>query len=95
MKSMLILGGDHIDMIAKKLEGEGFKKVIHVNGRKKRMIQTAIPRNVDLILVLTDCIGHNLTSVMKRKAQEKGIPICFSKQSWCSISKKIHHETIK
>ncbi len=32
---MLIIGGDHLGQITKKLEGEGFKEVIHLNGRKK------------------------------------------------------------
>ena len=89
MKSMLVFGGDHLGTITKKLEGEGFREVIHVNGRKKTMVRREIPKKVDLILVLTDCINHNLSGAIKRRAQEQGVPICFSKRSWCSIYEEI------
>jgi hypothetical protein len=89
MKSLLVIGGDRIGTILKNLEGEGFGEVIHLNGRKKKMVRTDIPRKVDLILVLTDFINHNLTGSIKRKAQESGIPICFSKRSWCFIREEI------
>lgn len=90
MKSMLIIGGDQLGIITKKLEGEGFKEVIHLNGRKKQMIRKEIPKNINFILVLTDFINHNLSAIIKRKAQEQGIPICFSKRSWSCIHQKIH-----
>jgi hypothetical protein len=89
MKSMLIIGGDRLGSIIKNLEGEGFNEVIHLSGRKKQFVRKDIPRKVDLILVLTDFINHNLSAVIKRKAQELGIPICFSKRSWCFIHEEI------
>ncbi|MEH7255259.1 DUF2325 domain-containing protein [Neobacillus niacini] len=86
---MLIIGGDRLGSIIKNLEGEGFNDVIHLNGRKKQFVRKDIPRKVDLILVLTDFINHNLTATIKRKAHEHGIPICFSKRSWCFIHAEI------
>lgn len=85
MKSLLIIGGDKLGNIPKKLEEEGFKEVIHLHGRNTQMTRKEIPRNVDLILVLTDYINHNISKGIKRKAQKKEIPICFSKRSWSSI----------
>ncbi|MBB6444242.1 DUF2325 domain-containing protein [Bacillus benzoevorans] len=90
MRSMMIIGGDHLGQITKKLEGEGFKEVIHVSGRKAQMVKRDIPQKVDIILVLTDFINHNLSGVIKRKAQEQGIPIRFSKRSWSSIYHELH-----
>jgi hypothetical protein len=95
MKSLLIIGGDRIGNILKNLKEEGFREVIHINGRKKKMVHTDIPRKVDLILVLTDFINHNLTGAIKRKAQENGIPIRFSKRSWCLIHEEINRSQIK
>jgi hypothetical protein len=92
MKSMLIVGGDHLGKIKKKLELEGFVEVIHLDGRKKQIMKR-IPKQVDLVLILTDYINHNLSGVIKRKAQEQGIPICFSKRSWCSIYAGIQNNT--
>ena len=85
MQSLLVVGGDKIGNITKKLEQEGFKEVIHLDGRNTQMTRREIPRKVDLILVLTDHINHNLSIAIKRKAQKQEIPIRFSKRSWCSI----------
>ncbi|MGE7759094.1 DUF2325 domain-containing protein [Peribacillus sp. NPDC097895] len=85
MQSLLVVGGDKLGNITKKLEQEGYKEVIHLNGRNTRMTRKEIPRKIDLILVLTDYINHNLSIVIKRKAQKQEIPIRFSKRSWCSI----------
>lgn len=93
MKSLLIIGGDHLGKIKQKLEGEGFNEVIHINGRKTQMVRKGIPSHVDLILVLTDFINHNLSGAIKRKAQEKGIPIRFSKRSWSAIYEEIQNIT--
>ncbi|MDF2903308.1 MAG: hypothetical protein K0S25_946 [Bacillus sp. (in: firmicutes)] len=87
---MLIIGGDHLGKITQKLEGEGFNEVTHLNCRKKKMIRKGIPGKFDLILVLTDFISHSDSGAIKRKAQDQGIPICFSKRSWCSIYQEIH-----
>ena len=89
MQSVLVVGGDKLGNITKKLEYEGFKQVIHLNGRKVQMTRRDIPSKVDLILVLTDYINHNLSTTIKRKAQEREIPVCYSKRSWCSISREL------
>ncbi|MGE7683242.1 hypothetical protein [Peribacillus simplex] len=34
---MLVVGGDKLGNITKKLEQEGFKEVIHLNGRNTQM----------------------------------------------------------
>ncbi|HWO98487.1 MAG TPA: DUF2325 domain-containing protein [Bacillus sp. (in: firmicutes)] len=89
MKSLLVVGGDKLGNIPEKLEQQGFKEVIHLNGRKSRMVQMNIPRKVEVILILTDSVNHNLSNVIKKKAQEKSIPICYSKRSWYSINKEV------
>lgn len=58
MKSLLVVGGDKLGNITEKLEQQGFREVIHLTGRKSRMVQTNIPRKVDAILVLTDYVNH-------------------------------------
>ncbi|TWI54044.1 DUF2325 domain-containing protein [Halalkalibacter nanhaiisediminis] len=89
MTSMLIVGADRLGSIPKKLEEMGFDDITHVNGRKVQMVKKEIPSHIDLILVLTDFINHNLTSVLKKKAMEQEIPICYAKRSWCSIYQAI------
>jgi hypothetical protein len=91
MKSLLIIGGDHLGKITKKLDEAGFKEVTHISGRKTQMVRKVIPKKVDLILVLTDFINHNLSGAIKREANEQGVPIYFAKRSWCSIYEKLQN----
>lgn len=90
MQSLLVVGGDKPGGIMKKLKNEGFKNIIHLNGRKIKRKRYEIPKKVNMVLVLTDYINHNLSTVIKKEAQEKAIPIYYSKQSWCSISKELN-----
>jgi hypothetical protein len=90
MESLLVVGGDKLGDITKKLQNTGFKNIIHLNGRKIKRSRKEIPEKIDIILVLTDYINHNLSKVIKKEAQEKAIPIYFSKRSWSSISKELN-----
>ncbi|MBP3953318.1 DUF2325 domain-containing protein [Bacillus suaedae] len=89
MSSLMIVGADRLGSIPKRLEEMGFDEIIHLTGRKVQMVKRDIPAHIDLILVLTDFINHNLTSVLKKKASEQEIPICYAKRSWCSIYQAI------
>lgn len=90
MESLLVVGGDKLGEITNKLKNEGFKSIIHLNGRKVKRNRKEIPEKIDTILVLTDFINHNLSTLIKREAQEKSIPIYFSKRSWSFISKELN-----
>ncbi|WP_071394378.1 DUF2325 domain-containing protein [Bacillus tuaregi] len=85
MNSLLIIGGDSLGVIPDKLSSCGFDKIIHTNGRKVKMIDRKIPDHINCILVLTDYVNHNLSSVIKRRAKTKSIPIFYAKRSWSSI----------
>lgn len=85
MRSLLIVGADHLGSIPQKLEDLGFSEVTHISGRKVQMVKRDIPENVDSILVLTDFINHNLAKVLKKKAQDQSVPVYYAKRSWCSI----------
>ncbi len=85
MRSLLIVGADHLGTIPQKLEELGVSEVTHLSGRKVQMVKREIPENVDSILVLTDFINHNLAKTLKKKAQDQSVPIYYAKRSWCSI----------
>ncbi|WP_025027709.1 DUF2325 domain-containing protein [Caldalkalibacillus mannanilyticus] len=85
MKSLLIVGADHLGSIVEQLTTIGINKISHVSGRKCQAVKRGIPENVDAVLVLTDYVNHNLSKVIKQKAKEQALPIYFSKRSWCSI----------
>ncbi|MDQ0340425.1 hypothetical protein J2S00_003240 [Caldalkalibacillus uzonensis] len=85
MRSLLVVGGDHLGNITDQLKELGVCQICHVSGRKCQQVKREIPKNVDAVLVLTDYINHNLSKVIKQRAKEQRVPIYFAKRSWCSI----------
>jgi hypothetical protein len=78
MRSLLIVGADHLGVIPNKLTSVGFDEVLHI-----------IPEKISSILVLTDYVNHNLSTVIKKRAKNQSIPIYYAKRSWCSIYKAL------
>ncbi|MGY4690617.1 DUF2325 domain-containing protein [Salibacterium sp. K-3] len=87
--TLMIVGADKLGSIPKRLQEVGFQDISHVSGRKVKMVQKNIPEDVDLVLILTDFINHNMTDKVKEKAKEQNVPVCFAKRSWCSIYKTL------
>ncbi|OES43514.1 dihydroorotate dehydrogenase [Domibacillus iocasae] len=95
MTSLLIVGGDNIESLKEKLSAHGFDEVLHVSGRKTNMVRTGIPVHIDLVLVLTDFVNHNLSAIVKKRANEQSVPICFAKRSWSSIYREVEKQFVK
>lgn len=89
MSSLLVYGGDNLNSITGHLKNIGFDEVMHISGRKVKMVKKEIPDNVDLILILTDYINHNLVKSIKGRAAKRDVPIVYSKRSWCAIYKAL------
>ena len=49
------------------------------------MVKKDIPESVSCILVLTDYVNHNLSTVIKKRAKKQSIPVYYAKRSWSSI----------
>jgi hypothetical protein len=89
MTSLMVVGADHLGNIQDKLKTFGFEDIVHVDGRKVQVVKRSIPDHVDLILVLTDYINHNLAKVIKQKAKECNKPVYYCKRSWSSIQQTL------
>ncbi|WP_142414693.1 DUF2325 domain-containing protein [Hathewaya massiliensis] len=87
--SVLVIGGDRIQTIRKKLSDYGFQNIDHVTGRKKNDKRMDISENFDLVLVLTDFIGHTLSKSIKNKGKEKDVKVLFAKRSWTAIEEQV------
>ncbi len=87
--SILIVGGDYLGNIPEKLDQLGFREIHHITGRGGQKIHDGIPRVIDFILVLYDCVNHNLAYKMKRFSTTRGIPIIYARRSWPSIYRNI------
>jgi hypothetical protein len=87
--SILVIGGDRLGNIKDKLRESGFNEVGHVTGRKKGDRKIKIPQNTDLVLILTDFIGHNMAEIIKEESRKSKVSVMFSRRSWSSMYKNI------
>ena len=87
--SVLIVGGDHLGSIPKELDKLGVNEVRHLTGRSSQKIRDGIPETMDFVIMLYDFVNHNLAYKIKKSAENRGIPIIYSKRSWSSIYQKM------
>lgn len=87
MSAILVVGGDRLGNIVELLQEEGFQEIHHVTGRKSSQTGIKIPTGIEMILVLTDFVNHNLAKIIKNQAKNRHVPIKFCKRSCSAISK--------
>jgi len=83
--TITIIGGDRLGNIPARLEENGFTEVLHLPGRKQTAVEKQLCGNTDLVLVLTDYVGTNLSRRVKQTAKKHGVSVAFSKRSWSCI----------
>lgn len=87
--SIIVIGGDHLGHIEKKLYERGVSQLIHVSGRKKSDYKRIVlSSKIGAVLIFTDYINHNLMEEVKYQARCLRIPVIFSKRSWSAVESK-------
>lgn len=79
--SALIVGGDRIDSYRGLLQKQGYTQVRHWNGRKQSECHRRIPVDTQLVVVMIDQINHGLARKIRREADERSLPIVFSRRN--------------
>lgn len=87
--TVMVIGGDHLGSISAQLKERGFKKIKHFTGRKKSTVTDMISGRLDLVLVLTDYVGTDLSKVVKCEAKKYDLPVVFSRRSWSCIAREM------
>lgn len=88
--SVVIVGGDSLGHIERKLYERGVSELIHVTGRKKSDLKRIfVNEQTAAVLVFTDYISHNLMDAIKTQARCLDIPVIFSKRSWSAVEQKL------
>lgn len=88
--SVVVVGGDHLGHIERKLYERGVSELIHVSGRKKSdNKRVVLNRQTAAVLIFTDYINHNLMDEVKSQARCLNIPVIFAKRSWSSVEQKL------
>ncbi|HYF92381.1 MAG TPA: DUF2325 domain-containing protein [Symbiobacteriaceae bacterium] len=67
----------------KNLRSCGFAAVQHIKGRNQHRLQIAA--GTELVVVLVDCVNHNLAKWVKAEAKTHNVPISCARRSWSAI----------
>ncbi|WP_298844852.1 DUF2325 domain-containing protein [Clostridium sp.] len=86
---ILLIGGDKLGNITQKLMQNGFNDIEHITGRKKDAKNFRLPGHIDLVMVLIDFVGHQLTKIVKEESRRSNVKVVYSKRSWIHMEKKI------
>ena len=87
--SILIVGGDNIKLINCNLCKNGYCVAKHISGRKNKHKCVEIPKDIDLILVLTDYVNHAVCNHVKRESKRLGIRAIYSKRAWACVESSL------
>lgn len=83
--SVLILGGDKISALCSYLSSLGVDDTIHWDSRRHSVSHKAIPKNTDLVIMLTSFLNHNSMSHFKKEAKKSNIPfLCVKGLNGCA-----------
>lgn len=83
--TVLLVGADQLGNIPHHLKRHGFREIVHWTGRATRTVNRQLPTSVDLVLVFSDFINHQLMSSVKSQAKSKNIPVLYCKRSCCNL----------
>ncbi len=79
----LIVGADRLGNIPSTLAALGIRVVDHVSGRQaahQRRV-AALSREVDLLILFTDFLSHNVMRGFRESARAQGIPVLACRRS--------------
>lgn len=83
----LVVGADSLGKIPDALAEFGIDILQHLSGRNVAHSRKApaLPRNADMVLLLTDFLGHNVMRHYRELAEESNIPVIACRRSVCAI----------
>lgn len=89
MNTALIVGGDRIEGIRQVLESYGVTRISHWTGRKAGDSNKVIPRNTQLIVLVTDWVSHSFTAKVKKDASKRGIHIVYTPNGHTALKTRL------
>lgn len=87
--SALIIGGDRVNTYRDYLSSKGFTEIRHWTGRKNSECHRTLPQDTELIVVLVDFVNHGLARKIRRIANEREVPVIFSRRSIGQLESQI------
>jgi hypothetical protein len=88
----VIVGADRLGNIPDLLKGHNIAIRQHISGRdpahQKRTLQ--LPSGTELLILLTDFLGHNVMKTFRAAAQRAGIRVLACRRSVCSMKQALN-----
>jgi len=89
--SAVIVGADRLGNIPDLLKGHNITIRHHISGRdpahQKKTLQ--LPSGTDLLILLTDFLGHNVMKTFRAAAQRSGVRVLACRRSICSMKQAL------
>ena len=91
--SAVVVGADRLGNIPDLLKGHNISITHHISGRdpshQKKTLQ--LPSGTQLVILLTDFLGHNVMKTFRNAAQRGGIRVVACRRSVCSMQQALQH----
>jgi len=89
--SAVIVGADRLGNIPDLLKGHNIAIRHHISGRdpshQKKTLQ--LPSGTELLILLTDFLGHNVMKTFRAAAQRSGVRVLACRRSICSMKQAL------
>lgn len=85
--SAVIVGADRLGNIPNLLQLHNIKIKQHISGRESahQKKTLSLPNGTELLILLTDFLGHNVMKAFRSAAQRSGIKVLACRRSVCSV----------
>lgn len=87
----VIVGADRLGNIPLLLSEHNIRITLHVSGRdashQRRTMQ--LPTGTEMVILMTDFLGHNVMKAFRQAAQRSGIPVLACRRSVCALKQAL------
>ena len=87
----VIVGADRLGNIPSLLKNHNIEIYHHISGRdpshQKKTYQ--LPSGTEVVILLTDFLGHNVMKSFRSAAQKAGVPVVACRRSLCSMQEAL------
>ncbi|WP_232538620.1 DUF2325 domain-containing protein [Chromobacterium phragmitis] len=92
MMEALLVGADSLGNIPEVLRCYGIRVARHVCGRNvAHQRRAALPGRPDVLILLTDFLGHNVMRHYRDRAAAQGIPVLACRRSATAVAQRLRH----
>jgi hypothetical protein len=89
--SAVVVGADRLGKIPDLLRGHNISITHHISGRdpahQKKTL--ALPSGTQVLILLTDFLGHNVMKTFRNAAQKSGVKVVACRRSVCAVQQAL------